>query len=190
MQNPEIYLENEDNIFHQLRGHYLTINMMRHPDFIIKSEVKKEKKSSDKKSMQVSILEGRMQKLKYEKLRKKGGQTEEEKPINLQNRSTTGGYYSMNFLWEKLGENDIPTEDVKLKSWKQLNEDEQKQKITDFIGNFKSDMENQIWKEMFKDVLKKYLSNDLTVNFHKNSQKIMEIEKLVINPSCYYWNTD
>lgn len=188
MQNPEIYLENKNNIFHQLRGYFLAINQAKHSDFVVKPEPKKEKKLSDKKSIQVSILEGRLQKLKYEKLRKKGGQTEEDKPINLQNRSTTGGYYSIDFLWEKLGENDIPVEDVKLRNWKQLKEDEQKQKIVDFIGNFKSDMNFEVWKEMQKDILRRF--SDLSINWHKNSQKILEIEKLVINPSCYYWNNE
>jgi len=188
-QTPELYLSNKNNIFHQLRGHFLTINQFNHSDFILPVVEEKVRKSdvSDKKPLQIGILEARMQKLQYQKMRKKGGQTEEEKAPNLQTVSNTNGYFSMDFLWKKLAQNDEenPVEE-KLLNWNKLDDEVQKQKLKEFLDKFKINMDTEIWKEMYKDVLKK--RNELDINWHKQSQKIMEINGLIINPSCFYWD--
>lgn len=201
-QTPEIYLENTNNIFHQLRGYFLAINQLHHNDFIapeiepvVSAEQKKEKavvRDDDivvvKKPLQLNILEARMQKMQYQKMRKKGGQTEEEKAPNLQTQSNTNGYYSMDFLWDKLAQNDVIREESeKLLNWNKLDDNMQKQKLRDFLDKFKPDMEIEIWKEMAKDVMHK--RKILNIIWHKQSQKIMEIEKLIINPSCFYWDS-
>ena len=139
-----------------------------------------------KKPLQLNILEARMQKMKYQKMRKKGGQTEEEKAPNLQ--MNTNGYYSMDFLWEKLSQNDIvPEKTEKQLNWNKSDEDTQKQKLREFQDKFKLEMDGEIWKEMAKDILHKRKVLDIV--WHKQSQKIMEINKLVINPSCFYWDS-
>jgi len=185
-QTPELYLQNENNIFHQLRGHFLTINQLTHSDFTPPIPVEKEKKPEvDKKPLQLNILEARMQKLQYQKLKKKGEQTEQT--INLQTQSNTNGYFSMDYLFNKLAENDVEEKvEIKLLNWNKLDEETQKQKLRDFLEKFKNDMEYSVWKEMSKDVLKK--RNELDINWHKQSQKIMEINGLIINPSCFYWD--
>lgn len=195
-QKPELYLENTQNVFHQLRGHFLAINQLYHDNFI-PPQVEEKKKdertpvSNDgvvvvKKPLQLNILEARMQKLQYQKMRKKGGQTEEEGVPNLQ--ANTNGYYSMDFLWNKLSQNDIvPDKEEKLLNWNKLDEDVQKTKLREFLDKFKMNMDSEIWKEMVKDVMHK--RKTLNITWHKKSQKIMEIGKLVINPSCYYWDS-
>ena len=189
-QTPELYLSNKNNIFHQLRGHFLTINQFNHSDFILPVVEEKVRKSdvSDKKPLQIGILEARMQKLQYQKMRKKGGQTEEEKAPNLQTVSNTNGYFSMDFLWKKLAQNDEenPVEE-KLLNWNKLDDEVQKQKLKEFLDKFKINMDTEIWKEMVKDVMHK--RNTISVVWHKQSQKILEISNLVINPSCFYWDS-
>jgi hypothetical protein len=204
MQNPENYLSNTDNIFHQLRGHYLKINIERHAE-LFKNE--NTLSSSEKTSyslpvypmqhMQMKILEGRMQKLKYEKLRKKGKNmenstdststsTEEDIKSNLQKYGSSIGYYTLENLLDKLKENDVPKDDKKLLNWKELSENEQKIKMRDFLQQFKSGMEEAIWVEMSKDVFRNL--KIITITWHKKSQKIVEIPNLVIHQSCFFWN--
>lgn len=190
-QTPEIYLENTKNIFHQLRGYFLVINQLQHDDFIAPEvEEKKVMVIEDmRKPLQLNILEARMQKMQYQKMRKKGGQTEEEKAPNLQTQSNTNGYYSMDFLWDKLSQNNVVVEEEtkKLLNWNKLDEEMQRQKLRDFLEKFKGDMDKEIWKEMVKDVL--HRRRLINVIWHKQSQKIIEIEKLIINPSCFYWDS-
>ena len=179
------YLADEGNVFHQLRGHFLQLNETLHRDFV--EEVKEEKKDApSKKHMQVNILESRMMKLQYQKMKKKGGQTEEKAP-NLQTQ--TSSYYSMDFLWEKLKQNDEVTggEDT-FKRWNQLDIEEKKDKVNQFLQKFKIEMNDEIWKAMCTDVIEKL--EQLDVVWHKQSQKVMEINKLIINPSCFYWDTE
>lgn len=204
MQNPENYLSNTDNIFHQLRGHYLKINIERHAE-LYKNE--NTLSSSEKTShslpvypmqhMQMKILEGRMQKLKYEKLRKKGknaeastdcasASTEEDIKSNLQKYGSSIGYYTLENLLDKLKENDAPKDEKKLLNWKELSEEEQKIKMRDFLQQFKSGMEETIWVEMSKDVFRNL--KIITITWHKKSQKIVEIPNLVIHQSCFFWN--
>jgi len=195
----EPYLKDDDNIFHQLRGHYLELNKMEHYEFGTFKKPEKEKKKVvsngvEKKHIQVNILETRMKKLQYIKLRRKGGALEEEEgdQKNLQS-ANINGYYSIDQLWEKLDANDVSKSDeTKMKNWRQLSDDEQKTKIKEFTDRFKEMMEPEVWKELRKQLVKQLLdgdfSNNSTINWHKGTQKILEISGLVINPSCFYWN--
>ena len=197
MQNPEIYLSNKDNIFHQLRGHYLKINIERQCE---KSTILEEKKIpvNSLQQMQMKILEGRMQKLKYERLRKKGenavvaatGITEEDAKNNLQKYGSSVGYYTIDNLLEKLKQNDVVSieEEKKPLSWKDLSEEEQKYKLREFLQQFRSGMEEDIWGEMSKDVFRNIKT--IPITWHKKSQKILEIPNLVIHQSCFFWNFD
>jgi predicted transcriptional regulator len=197
MQNPEIYLSNKDNIFHQLRGHFLKINIERHGE---KSTILEEKKIpvNSLQQMQMKILEGRMQKLKYEKLRKKGenevegaaGGTEEDVKTNLQKYGSSVGYYTIDNLLDRLKQNDVvPIEEEKKPlSWKDLSEDDQKLKMREFILQFRSGMEEDVWVEMSKDVFRNMKT--IPITWHKKSQKILEIPNLVIHQSCFFWNFD
>jgi hypothetical protein len=197
MQNPEIYLSNKENVFHQLRGHFLKINIERHGE---KSTILEEKKIpvNSLQQMQMKILEGRMHKLKYERLRKKGEKieagnapiTEEDAKNNLQKYSSSIGHYTLDNLLERLKQNDVvPTEEEKKPpSWKDLSEDEQKRKMREFLQQFKSGMEEDIWVEMSKDVFKNMKT--IPIIWHKKSQKILEIPNLVIHQSCFFWNID
>jgi len=197
MQNPEIYLSNKENVFHQLRGHFLKINIERHGE---KSTILEEKKIpvNSLQQMQMKILEGRMHKLKYERLRKKGEKieaggapiTEEDAKNNLQKYSSSIGHYTLDNLLERLKQNDVvPTEEEKKPpSWKDLSEDEQKRKMREFLQQFRSGMEDDIWMEMSKDVFKNMKT--IPITWHKKSQKILEIPNLVIHQSCFFWNFD
>ena len=200
MQNPEIYLSNKDNIFHQLRGHFLKINIERHGEILAAVDEKKSNLFSVNplQQMQMKILEGRMQKLKYEKLRKKGEKidasgatiigTEEDIKNNLQKYGSSIGYYTLDNLLEKLKQNDVvPTEDSKKPpSWKDLSEEDQKIKMREFLQQFKTGMEEDIWVEMSKDVFRNIKT--ISITWHKKSQKILEIPNLVIHQSCFFWN--
>ena len=197
MQNPEIYLCNKENIFHQLRGHFLKINIERHGEQSIILEDKKIPTNS-LQQMQMKILEGRMQKLKYERLRKKGEKleaggtqiTEEDAKNNLQKYGSSVGYYTIDNLLERLKQNDVvPTEEEKKPpSWKDLSEEDQKRKMREFLQQFKSDMEEDIWLEMSKDVFRNMKT--IPITWAKKSQKILEIPNLVIHQSCFFWNFD
>ena len=200
MQNPEIYLSNKDNIFHQLRGHFLKINIQRHGEILSAVDEKKSNlfPVNPLQQMQMKILEGRMQKLKYEKLRKKGEKidasgatitcTEEDIKNNLQKYGSSIGYYTLDNLLEKLKQNDVvPIEDVKKPpSWKDLSEEEQKIKMREFLQQFRTGMEEDIWVEMSKDVFRNIKT--ISITWHKKSQKILEIPNLVIHQSCFFWN--
>jgi len=197
MQNPEIYLSNKENIFHQLRGHFLKINIERHNEILPKLIEKKSNSFpvSSLQQMQMKILEGRMQKLKYEKLRKKGEKvdassgacTEEDAKNNLQKYSSSIGYYTVDHLLKKLIDNDVPIEeDKKPPTWKDLSEEEQKRKMREFLQQFRTDMEEDIWVEMSKDVFRNIKT--ISITWHKKSQKILEIPNLVIHQSCFFWN--
>jgi hypothetical protein len=195
MQNPEIYLSNKDNVFHQLRGHFLKINIERHGE---KSTILEEKKIpvNSLQQMQMKILEGRMQKLKYEKLRKKGeneiegaaGGTEEDVKTNLQKYGSSVGYYTIDNLLDRLKQNDVVPieEEKKPMSWKDLSEDNQKLKMREFIQQFRSGMEEDVWVEMSKDIFRNMKT--IPITWHKKSQKILEIPNLVIHQSCFFWN--
>jgi len=197
MQNPEIYLSNEENIFHQLRGHFLKINIERHGEQSIILEEKKIPTNS-LQQMQMKILEGRMQKLKYERLRKKGEKleagstpiTEEDAKNNLQKYGSSVGYYTIDNLLDRLKQNDVVAieEEKKPLSWKDLSEEDQKRKMREFIQQFKSDMEEDIWLEMSKDVFRNMKT--IPITWAKKSQKILEIPNLVIHQSCFFWNFD
>jgi len=197
MQNPETYLSNKENVFHQLRGHFLKINAERHGDQSIILEEKKIPTNS-LQQMQMKILEGRMQKLKYERLRKKGEKleaggspiTEEDAKNNLQKYGSSVGYYTIDNLLERLKQNDVPPieEEKKPPSWKDLSEEDQKRKMREFLQQFKSDMEEDIWLEMSKDVFRNMKT--IPITWAKKSQKILEIPNLVIHQSCFFWNFD
>ena len=190
----ESYINDVDNIFHQLRGHYILVNMREHFEFpdIKKPEKIKKEESSDKKMMQVSILEARIKKMQYIKMRRKGEKTEEESngEDNLQSINS-GGYYPLEQLWEKLNANDIICDDEKKKSWRVLTEDEKKEHLKEFAEKFKDLMDPEVWKEMRRDLIKQLkdgnFDNNNVINWHKGTQKILEISGLVINPACFYW---
>ena len=195
MQNPEIYLSNKENVFHQLRGHFLKINIERHGE---KSTILEEKKTpvNSLQQMQMKILEGRMHKLKYERLRKKGEKieagdapiTEEDAKINLQKYGSSVGYYTIDNLLERLKQNDVVSieEEKKPLSWKDLSEDDQKLKMREFLLQFRSGMEEDVWVEMSKDVFRNMKT--IPITWAKKSQKILEIPNLVIHQSCFFWN--
>jgi predicted transcriptional regulator len=180
-----------------LRGHFLKINIERHCE---KSTILEEKKIpvNSLQQMQMKILEGRMQKLKYEKLRKKGenevegaaGGTEEDVKTNLQKYGSSVGYYTIDNLLDRLKQNDVvPIEEEKKPlSWKDLSEDDQKLKMREFLLQFRSGMEEDVWVEMSKDVFRNMKT--IPITWHKKSQKILEIPNLVIHQSCFFWNFD
>ena len=206
MQNPENYLSNKDNIFHQLRGHFLKINIEKHAELYKDDTIlfSAEKKSHPQavnplQQMQMKILEGKMQKLKYEKLRKKGENidatggttvstaTGAPEDTNLQKFGSSIGYYTVDNLLDRLKANDAPEDTtIKLLNWKDLPEEDQKRKMRDFLQNFKSDMEEDIWVEMSKDVYRN--NTTISITWHKKSQKLLEIPNLVIHQSCFFWN--
>lgn len=208
MQNPENYLSNTENIFHQLRGHYLKINIERHAELYKNEKILSisEKKPESipvypmqhMQQMQMKILEGKMHKLKYDKLMKKGknaeavtgncasASTEEDIKSNLQKYGSSIGYYTLENLLDKLKENDVPVDEIKLFNWKELSEEEQKIKMREFLQQFKSGMEETIWVEMSKDIFRNLKT--IPITWHKKSQKIVEIPNLVIHQSCFFWN--
>jgi hypothetical protein len=51
-----------------------------------------------------------------------------------------------------------------------------------------------VWDEFQTDILKKlkakYFVSRTIINWHKNSQSILEINSLVIHPSCFYWEEE
>jgi hypothetical protein len=197
MQNPEIYLSNKENVFHQLRGHFLKINIERHGE---KSTILEEKKTpaNSLQQMQMKILEARMHKLKYERLRKKGEKieaggapiTEEDAKNNLQKYSSSIGHYTLDNLLERLKQNDVALteEEKKPPNWKDLSEEDQKRKMREFLLQFRSGMEEDIWVEMSKDVFRNMKT--IPITWAKKSQKILEIPNLVIHQSCFFWNFD
>ena len=147
----------------------------------------------------MKILEGRMQKLKYERLRKKGedsavegaiGVTEEDVKTNLQKYGSSVGYYTIDNLLERLKQNDVVSteEEKKPLSWKDLSEDDQKLKMREFLLQFRSGMEEDVWVEMSKDVFRNMKT--IPITWAKKSQKILEIPNLVIHQSCFFWNFD
>jgi hypothetical protein len=81
-----------------------------------------------------------------------------------------------------------------LKAWRQLTPDEQKEKLVSFAEKFKMTMDTDVWEEFQKDLIKKlkakYFVSRPIINWHKNSQSILEINSLVIHPSCFYWEED
>jgi hypothetical protein len=197
MQNPEIYISNKENVFHQLRGHFLKINIERHGE---KSTILEEKKTpaNSLQQMQMKILEARMHKLKYERLRKKGEKieaggapiTEEDAKNNLQKYSSSIGHYTLDNLLERLKQNDVALteEEKKPPNWKDLSEEDQKRKMREFLLQFRSGMEEDIWVEMSKDVFRNMKT--IPITWAKKSQKILEIPNLVIHQSCFFWNFD
>ena len=127
------------------------------------------------------------------KVLRKGISIDNDQETNLQN-TKTNGYYSYNQLMDKLSENDTVDETDKLKVWRQLTPDEQKEKLIIFAEKFKMTMDNDVWDEFQKDIIKKlkakYFVSRPMINWHKNSQSILEINNLVIHPSCFYWNEE
>jgi len=97
-------------------------------------------------------------------------------------------------LMDKLSENDTVDEADKLKAWRQLTPDEQKDKLIAFAEKFKTTMDKDVWDEFQKDLFKKlkakYFVGSSIINWHKNSQSILEINSLVIHPSCFYWEEE
>ncbi len=193
IQSPSLYENSYDNLFHQMRHHYLKLNISLHHEFEDKDIPKIEKVVVDKPPIQGTILQARMKKMQFMKVLRKGISIDNDQETNLQT-AKTNSYYSYNQLMEKLSENDTVDENDKLRTWKQLTYDEQKQKLIDFTEKFKIMVDADIWDQCQKDILKKlkikYFINNSSINWHKNSQSILEINSLVIHPSCFYWNEE
>jgi len=195
----QIYLDNEDNIFHQLRGHYMRLNIEEHIDFdVFRKPAKPEKRVDgpvlEKKSMQINIFEARMQKMNYIKMRRKGIALDEENETKNLQTINSSGYYTIDDLWDKLSANDISREknEPKNKSWRQLTEDEQKAALKEFMDKFKDEMDVEVWRELRRDLVKHLregdFNNNTVINWHRGTQKIIQVNSLVINPACFYWN--
>lgn len=193
IQSPTLYENSHDNLFHQMRHHYIKLNISLHHEFEDKVIPQIEKVVVDKPSIQGTILQARMKKMQFMKVLRKGISIDDDQEMNLQTAKTSG-YYSYNNLMEKLSENDTVDESDKLKAWRKLTLDEQKDKLIAFAEKFKMTMDTDVWEEFQKDILKKlrekYFVSSSIINWHKNSQSILEINSLVIHPSCFYWNED
>ncbi len=193
IQSPTLYENSHDNLFHQMRHHYLKLNISLHHEFHDKNIPIIEKVAIDKPPIQGTILQARMKKMQFMKVLRKGISIDNDQEINLQS-TKTNGYYSFNQLINKLNENDSVNEIDKLKVWKQLTLDEQKDKLISFTEKFKMNMDKDVWDEFQKDVLNKlkakYFVSQHIINWHKNSQSILEINSLVIHPSCFYWEEE
>lgn len=193
IQSPTLYENSHDNLFHQMRHHYIKLNISLHHEFEDKVIPQIEKVVVDKPSIQGTILQARMKKMQFMKVLRKGISIDDDQEMNLQTAKTSG-YYSYNNLMEKLSENDTVDESDKLKAWRKLTLDEQKDKLIAFAEKFKMTMDTDVWEEFQKDILKKlrekYFLSSSIINWHKNSQSILEINSLVIHPSCFYWNED
>jgi hypothetical protein len=176
-----------------MRHHYIKLNISLHHEFEDKVIPQIEKVAVDKPSIQGTILQARMKKMQFMKVLRKGISIDDDQEMNLQTAKTSG-YYSYNNLMEKLSENDTVDESDKLKAWRKLTLDEQKDKLIAFAEKFKMTMDTDVWEEFQKDILKKlrekYFLSSSIINWHKNSQSILEINSLVIHPSCFYWNED
>ena len=193
IQSPTLYENSHDNLFHQMRHHYLKLNISLHHEFEDKIIPQIEKVVVDKPPIQGTILQARMKKMQFMKVLRKGISIDDDKETNLQT-AKTNGYYSYNQLMDKLSENDTVDEADKLKAWRQLTPDEQKDKLIAFAEKFKTTMDKDVWDEFQKDLFKKlkakYFVSSSIINWHKNSQSILEINSLVIHPSCFYWEED
>ena len=193
IQSPTLYENSHDNLFHQMRYHYLKLNISLHREFEDKIIPQIEKVVVDKPPIQGTILQARMKKMQFMKVLRKGISIDDDKETNLQT-AKTNGYYSYNQLMDKLSENDTVDEADKLKAWRQLAPDEQKDKLIAFAEKFKTTMDKDVWDEFQKDLFKKlkakYFVGSSIINWHKNSQSILEINSLVIHPSCFYWEEE
>lgn len=193
IQSPTLYENSHDNLFHQMRHHYLKLNISLHREFEDKIIPQIEKVVVDKPPIQGTILQARMKKMQFMKVLRKGISIDDDKETNLQT-AKTNGYYSYNQLMDKLSENDTVDEADKLKAWRQLSQDEQKDKLIAFAEKFKTTMDKDVWDEFYNDILKKlkakYFVGSTIINWHKNSQSILEINSLVIHPSCFYWEEE
>ena len=193
IQSPTLYENSHDNLFHQMRHHYIKLNISLHREFEDKDIPKIEKVVVDKPPIQGTILQARMKKMQFMKVLRKGISIDDDKETNLQT-AKTNGYYSYNQLMDKLSENDTVDETDKLKAWRKLTPDEQKDKLIAFAEKFKMTMDKDVWEQFQKDILKKlkakYFVSSSIINWHKNSQSILEINNLVIHPSCFYWNEE
>ena len=193
IQSPTLYENSHNNLFHQMRHHYLKLNISLHTEFEDKVIPQIEKVAVDKPPIQGTILQARMKKMQFMKVLRKGISIDDDQETNLQTTKTSG-YYSYNQLMDKLSENDTVDQANKLKAWRQLTPDEQKDKLKIFAEKFKMTMDNDVWEQFQKDILKKlkekYFVSRLIINWHKNSQSILEINSLVIHPSCFYWEEE
>ena len=193
IQSPTLYENSHNNLFHQMRHHYLKLNISLHTEFEDKVIPQIEKVAVDKPPIQGTILQARMKKMQFMKVLRKGISIDDDQETNLQTTKTSG-YYSYNQLMDKLSENDSVDQANKLKAWRQLTPDEQKDKLIIFAEKFKMTMDNDVWEQFQKDILKKlkekYFVSRLIINWHKNSQSILEINSLVIHPSCFYWEEE
>ena len=193
IQSPTLYENSHNNLFHQMRHHYLKLNISLHTEFEDKVIPQIEKVAVDKPPIQGTILQARMKKMQFMKVLRKGISIDDDQETNLQTTKTSG-YYSYNQLMDKLSENDTVDQANKLKAWRQLTPDEQKDKLIIFAEKFKMTMDNDVWEQFQKDILKKlkekYFVSRLIINWHKNSQSILEINSLVIHPSCFYWEEE
>jgi hypothetical protein len=193
IQSPTLYENSHDNLFHQMRHHYLKLNISLHHEFEDKIIPQIEKVVVDKPPIQGTILQARMKKMQFMKVLRKGISIDDDKETNLQT-AKTNGYYSYNQLMDKLSENDTVDETDKLKAWRQLTPDEQKDKLIAFAEKFKTTMDKDVWDEfqndLFKKLKAKYFVSSSIINWHKNSQSILEINSLVIHPSCFYWEEE
>jgi len=193
IQSPTLYENSHNNLFHQMRHHYIKLNISLHTEFEDKVIPQIEKVVVDKPPIQGTILQARMKKMQFMKVLRKGISIDDDQETNLQTTKTSG-YYSYNQLMDKLSENDTVDQANKLKAWRQLTPDEQKDKLIIFAEKFKMTMDNDVWEQFQKDILKKlkekYFVSRLIINWHKNSQSILEINSLVIHPSCFYWEEE
>jgi len=193
IQSPTLYENSHNNLFHQMRHHYIKLNISLHTEFEDKVIPQIEKVAVDKPPIQGTILQARMKKMQFMKVLRKGISIDDDQETNLQTTKTSG-YYSYNQLMDKLSENDTVDQANKLKAWRQLTPDEQKDKLIIFAEKFKMTMDNDVWEQFQKDILKKlkekYFVSRLIINWHKNSQSILEINSLVIHPSCFYWEEE
>jgi hypothetical protein len=193
IQSPTLYENSHDNLFHQMRHHYIKLNISLHHEFEDKVIPQIEKVSVDKPPIQGTILQARMKKMQFMKVLRKGISIDDDQETNLQTTKTSG-YYSFNHLMDKLSQNDTVDDADKLKAWRQLTPEEQRDKLITFAEKFKMTMNNDVWEEFQKDILKKlkakYFMSRPIINWHKNSQSILEINSLVIHPSCFYWEEE
>jgi hypothetical protein len=176
-----------------MRHHYIKLNISLHHEFEDKDIPKIEKVAVDKPPIQGTILQARMKKMQFMKVLRKGISIDDDQETNLQTAKTSG-YYSFNNLMDKLSQNDTVDDTDKLKAWRQLTFEEQKEKLISFTDKFKMTMDTDVWEEFQKDILKKlkakYFVSRTIMNWHKNSQSILEINNLVIHPSCFYWEEE
>ena len=117
--------------------------------------------------------------------------TDESTEKNLQASASTG-YYPLDQLWGMLSQNDDKSkEDIKKRNWRQLPEEEQIEQMKIFTDKFKDLMNPDVWKDLRSEMMRMLQEGEFekkqVIDWHKGSQRILEINGLVINPACFYW---